>query len=156
MCLIPHWVRGAWDSGRCTGGAPQIYNEQMKRALQGLPDRKGLPRWPNGPVSSFPTHPHCPWPWGWIFASGLQELPLSLSSSLQGSMACVGRLTSMWVIWEAESLGDATGVLGANPGPGRGEGGLLSALSPSKAMAQHGLSPRGEKQERKCSSSAKH
>lgn len=41
MCLIPHWVRGAWDSGRCTGGAPQIYNEQMKRALQGLTDRKG-------------------------------------------------------------------------------------------------------------------
>lgn len=75
-------------------------------------------------------------------------------------MAGVGRLTSMWVIWEAESLGDAPGTElgspGANPGPGRGDGVLFSALSPSKAMAQHGLGPRGEKQERKCSSSAKH
>lgn len=83
VCLIPHRVRGAWDSGRCTGGAPQIYHEPMKRALQDLTDRKGLPRWPNGPVISSPTHPHCSWPWGRIFAPGLQELPLSLSSSLQ-------------------------------------------------------------------------
>lgn len=63
--------------------------------------------------------------WVLIFASGPWELPWSLSSSLQGSMAWVGRLTSVWVTCEAGSLGDATGS-------GLGSLGPSQSLSPSK------------------------
>lgn len=59
------------------------------------------------------------------------ESSLSLSSPLQGPVAYVGRLTSMWVPGEAESLGGATGTELGSPGPiqglARGRDAILSS-----------------------------